>query len=199
MTPPVVTAVVEWLAAPMPADPLVIVVAYTASLLASLVIAFAGHQFGVYRRGMPFDLTVGAVVIVVVLGPLAEELLFRGVPLLVHEAGWGGGLAAGIYLGSVVWLVLHGWRAPALTPYMVFYAKLWLAGLWPLAIAFHMFHNGWVFAWMYVGERRDATDTVTGPMSGTGSGDERSPTTVGEAYPEYFSHVDHNHDDRDND
>ena len=102
-----------------------------------------------------FEEAYAALVYTALFFPLFEELVFRGVPLLL--AGM-----AGVVVADAVWVLMHPawqlryivdlplWKRIVFTletaAYYalnaVFYTMQWLAGYGLVAIAYHMMHNG---------------------------------------------------------
>ena len=101
--------------------------------------------------------TMYSTALTVLWYPFMEELVFRGVPLMVFGP-------LGAILGSAVWVALHpAWQIGYLrdfptskkiafmvtsTSYYIanaaFYLLMWLGGAGLTAIIYHMFHNGWI-------------------------------------------------------
>jgi len=104
-----------------------------------------------------FESSFRALALTVLYFPLFEELVFRGIPLLLF--GW-----LGLIIGSAVWVLMHpAWQLQYLAHLplgrkiaftatstcfyalnAVFYGMMWLDGAGLAAIIYHVAHNAWV-------------------------------------------------------
>lgn len=126
---------------------------YTGTLLAAAVIYVLHHLLGIeFTTDEDLEnIPIGsAIVLVVVVAPIAEELLFRGV---FFAFGTG---TLGALIGTGLWTLAHGKRALIIVPFGVLYLKLWLSGFWIEAIVLHMVHNAVILSiWALTKERDD--------------------------------------------
>lgn len=80
------------------------------------------------------------IVLGVIVFPIFEELVFRGLPSLFLSGQveiWG------MILSGGVWVAAHGRRGAIFALFAgVILSKLWLAGMWEIAILLHIAHNG---------------------------------------------------------
>lgn len=121
-----------------------VVVWYLGTLIAQMVVAL-----GFSVAGMEIETSIADMIealgvqragfFLVGLGPVLEELVFRGIPYVVS------GSFESILTGTVVWTVLHGKRMLAIAPTIPIYVKLWAGGHPETAILVHVVHNALLF------------------------------------------------------
>lgn len=118
----------------------------------------------------------------VVVAPLLEEILFRGLPLYFFGI-------YGLILGSVAFILLHPlWQVKYVLPeyrlkmfltsliyYIpstVFFCLPWINGEGLVAVVYHMLHNLWVsiLTIVYEGRRRSELDVLVVGYGGSGEG-----------------------------
>ena len=109
---------------------------------AAMITSAIAHE----KAGIGFDLDLvekieewGAVkflLIIAVVGPVLEELVFRGVAHYLI------GTTTAVIIGTVAWVLLHGKRALVIAPTAFLYIKLWTAGMGQEAVLIHILHNG---------------------------------------------------------
>lgn len=102
-------------------------IAVTSAILIFILLPKKEHE--------DFELNTAFVYSAVVVAPILEELIFRGLFI-----AWGMPL-----IGGVIWSILHLEKGlPGFTSTLItcsFYARLWMSGLWYLSIGFHALHN----------------------------------------------------------
>jgi len=109
------------------------------------------------RSSVTYEDAFRAFAVTALFAPLFEEVVFRGIPMMLL------GLP-GIFVGSAVWVLMHPawqlqylrgeplWKRVGFTLTSAFYyalnaafyAMLWINGAGLVAILYHMFHNGWL-------------------------------------------------------
>ena len=146
-------AVWEWLVTPLPLTLGGVVGAYLLSVVAMLAIAIPIGDTdieAVLPRAIREHGFLPVFVVVAVIAPVGEELVFRGLPVFAAHR-WGGAVASvagAVVVGTAIWVLMHGKRWPIMVPAGVFYLKLWLAGPvgWVAAVVLHAGHNAAVLA-----------------------------------------------------